>query len=121
MFEAKTHLEILRYLGWSINRRQEVLDALNAAEANSVLETEVKEILERLSSISQSLQTEMGSVNAGLIKVESLEWESSASRTEGMAAVKQGLTEDLANLLGLEWTNFTIELGRSMTIGIEVN
>ena len=120
MFEPNSYLKILNYLGWSIDRRQEVLDSLIAAQADPIVETEIKEILERISSVSQSLEEERGSANAGLIKVDVLEYESSAARSAGMVAVKLGLTQDLANLLGLEWSNITTCPGASMTIGIEV-
>ena len=120
MFDPDTYLKILRYFGWSINRKQEVIDALTAAEADAVIETEIKAVLTDLNTVSVNLQAELGSSNAGLIKVDVLEYESAAARSAGMQVSKSSLIRDLANLLGLDWSNTTTCPGGATTIGIEV-
>ena len=121
MFPPNTYLKTLNYLGWSIARADEVKTALTVAKSVPELEIEVKETLERLASIDESLTAERGSANAGLIKAEVLEWDSSEARSSGMVAIKAQLTQQLANLLGLEWSNSSIYPGGATTIGIEVN
>ena len=121
LFDPNTYLKILTYLNWSIAKAEEVKTALATAELIPEVETEVKETLERLSSISQALDAEQGSANAGLIKADVLEWASPEARSSGMVALKAELTQQLANLLGLDWGNTTIYPNSSMVIGIDVD
>lgn len=121
MFNPNTYLKILKYFGWSIARKQEVIDALTVAEADLVIETEVQAVLADLDTVCTNLQAELGNANAGLIKADVLEWESAAARSLGMQVSKTSLTRDLANLLGLEWSNTTICPGGAMSIEIDVS
>ncbi len=118
MFPTNTYLKILNALGWSIARADEVKAALLFAEAIPEIETEVNETLERLNSVCQALEAERGSANAGLIKADVLEWASPEARSGGMIAVKAELTQQLANLLDLEWSNNIIYPGGATTLGI---
>ena len=121
LFDPNTYLKILTYLNWSIAKAEEVKTALATAELIPEVETEVKETLERLFSISEALDAEQGSANAGLIKADVLEWASPEARSSGMVTLKSELTQQLANLLGLDWQSKIICSNNSFTIGIEVN
>lgn len=120
MFEPKTYLKVLSYLGWSIARAEEVKVKLNAAEYSYEIETEVKELLERLKSVDEALFNERSSANAGLVQAETLKWASPEARSSGMVQIKVDLTQQLANLLGLEWSNTTVYQGGSTSIDIQV-
>lgn len=120
MFPPNTYLKILNALGWSIARANTVKIALNEAELSYEVETEVKELLERLKSVDEALFTERGSANAGLVKADVLEWASPEARSSGMVQVKADLTSQLANLLGLNWSNTFVYPGGANSIGIRV-
>jgi hypothetical protein len=121
MFPPNTYLKVLKALGWSIALSEEVKVALVAAELVPEVELEVTETLDRLSTVSEALQAEKGSANAGLIKADVLEWASPEARSRGMEVLKTELTQQLANLLGLDWSNSLILPGGTTTIGIDVN
>lgn len=108
MFTPNTYLKILRALGWSIARAEEIKLALTQAELSAEIEAEVKELVERLASINEALFAERSSANAGLVKADVLEWASPEARSSGMVQIKADLTQQLANLLELDWSNSSV-------------
>lgn len=120
MFTPNTYLKILSYLGWSIARAEEVKTALATAESDYEIEQEVKEMLERLAAVTDTLYAERGSANAGLIEADVLKWASPEARSSGMMQVKADLTQQLANLLGLEWSGIVVQPGGATSIDISV-
>lgn len=121
MFDSNTYLKILVALDWSIVRADEVKSALLTAEADSVIEAEVKALLTDVTTARTLLQTELSSANSGLIQADVLKWESAAARRAGMQINLDNLTKALANLLGLEWSDTAIYTNGTSTIGINVN
>lgn len=120
MFLPNTYLKILTLLNWSIARADEVKAALTVAQTMPEIETAITGTLEQLAAVSEALLAEQSSANAGLIKADVLEWASPEARSGGMIALKARLTQELANLLGLEWSLTTTYPGGTTTIGIEV-
>lgn len=121
MFPPNTYLTILTTLNWSIARADDVKAALAMAETMPEIEVAITGTLVQLAAVSESLLAEQSSANAGLIKADVLEWASPEARSGGMIALKARLTQELANLLGLEWSNNFIYPGGATSVGIKVD
>lgn len=119
MFPTNTYLKILNFLGWSIARADEVKTALATAECEPELEAEINDILLRLTALCRAIEDGVECGENAMTKMDVIEWDAD-KRSLDTDKLKNQLIKQLANLLGLEWSNLSTCPGGAITYDIDV-
>jgi hypothetical protein len=99
-FAPNDHFKIIRFLGLSIERADEIQSKLMTITTDDpALENEIKAVLAQLETVSTNLSAARNNINSSLIKADSLEWDAQ-KKFEPMLLQRQELKITLGTLLG---------------------